>query len=309
MALASANWRALGTDIRLVVTEAEALPAARERAEQLIGELDEACSRFRADSELVRLDQAAGRPVVVSPTLFDALDVAVTAARLTDGDVDPSLGAQLASLGYDRTFSAISGDGPLVSVARVGSWVDIDLDAASRTVRIPPGMQLDLGATAKAWCADRIAAAIATQQVGVLASLGGDIAVAGPAPDDGWSVRVQDVTGAVEDMPDGPWQVVVIRDGGLATSSTTARRWTRGGQAVHHILNPASGRSADEVWRTVTVAAASCSLANAASTASIIRGARAPRWLESLALPARLVGVDGHIRLVNWPTPPDGVAS
>jgi thiamine biosynthesis lipoprotein len=106
--------------------------------------------------------------------------------------------------------------------------------------------------------------------------------------------------------PEADGQTVLVQSGGLATSSTTVRRWARGGQELHHVLDPRTGRPAEEVWRTVSVAAASCVDANIASTAAIIRGERAPAWLESLGLPARLVLPEGSVvRVGGWPAEDD----
>ncbi len=155
----------------------------------------------------------------------------------------------------------------------------------------------------KGWAADRSAARIADRLgCGVLVSLGGDTAVAGPPPDGGWPIRVQDTTLPLEEAPDGPSQVVSIRAGGLATSSTAARRWHHGGDVLHHILDPRTGLPAAPVWRTVSVAAATCADANTAATAAIIRGDRAPAWLTSLNLPARLVSAKDDVTTVaGWP--------
>ena len=113
---------------------------------------------------------------------------------------------------------------------------------------------------------------------------------------------MQDVTGAPEDPPAGPYALIAIRDGGLATSSTAARRWQRGGDVLHHILDPRTGLPAEPVWRTVSVAAGSCADANAASTAAVIRGRRALGWLAQLGLPARLVDATGAVFTVaGWP--------
>ena len=129
--------------------------------------------------------------------------------------------------------------------------------------------------------------------------------MAGPAPDGGWRIRVQDVTGAPGDPPGGPYALIAIRDGGLATSSTAARRWQRGGDVLHHILDPRTGLPAEPVWRTVSVTAGSCADANAASTAAVIRGHRALGWLGQLGLPARLVDATGVVFTVaGWPDDP-----
>ena len=222
----AASWRALGTLVRLVVTEPRCLPEARRLLEADLAAVDLACSRFRADSEICALRASAGQQV--SPLLAEAIAVALRAAELTDGDVDPTVGAAMSAVGYDRDFEQIkSADGPPVTVRMIPGWRQVRLDGQMLTM--PEGVQLDLGATAKAWAADRSAAWIA-QQVGcgVLVSLGGDIAVAGPAPEGGWRIRVQDVTSEPDDPPDGPYALVAIRDGGLATSSTKARRWHAG---------------------------------------------------------------------------------
>jgi thiamine biosynthesis lipoprotein ApbE len=307
----AAAWQAIGTSVHLLVTDPRALAPARRMLTEDIAALDAACSRFRTDSEIVALDDAPadrrGRtgPVRISPLLAEALAVALRAARLTDGDVDPTVGGALSAAGYDRDFALVRPDGPPVrlTVRAVPGWRQIELDEAAGLVSLPSGTQLDLGATAKAWAADRAAARIAGGLgCGVLVNLGGDIAVAGAAPPGGWRIRVQDVTGRPEDPPAGPSAVIAIHSGGLATSSTAARRWRRGGDVLHHILDPRSGLPAAPVWRTVSVAAATAADANAASTAAIIRGEAALAWLAGLGLPARLVAESGAvITLGGWP--------
>jgi thiamine biosynthesis lipoprotein len=257
---------------------------------------------------------APGRPpgpVPVSELLAEAIAVALRAARLTDGDVDPTVGDAMSAIGYDRDFALLPAAGPPVklTVRAVPGWRQVQLDEPSRQLTLPAGVRLDLGATAKAWAADRSAARLATSLGGgVLVGLGGDIAVAGDPPDGGWRIRVQDVTGRPEDPPPGPSAVVAIHGGGLATSSTTARRWRRGGDVLHHILDPRTGLPAPVYWRTVSVAAATCADANTASTAAIIRGPKALDWLSSRGLPARLVDAGGTVQTVSgWPA--DGSAA
>jgi thiamine biosynthesis lipoprotein len=180
------------------------------------------------------------------------------------------------------------------------------LDRDHLRARLTGGAQLDLGATAKAWAADRCAEVIAAQLgCGVLVSLGGDIAVAGPGPAGGWRIRVTDDHAA---GPDAPGQTVAITSGGLATSSTTVRAWARDGQRMHHIVDPATGQPARGCWRTVSVAAGSCVDANAASTAAIVLGAAAVAWLRDRSLPARLVREDGLVETTaDWPHDPESV--
>ena len=177
-------------------------------------------------------------------------------------------------------------------------WRSIELDRANRTLRVPPGTVIDLGATAKALTADRIAQRVSmTLGGGVLVSLGGDIAVGGPAPLGGFRVGLADVSGGAEAD-----ETVAIESGGLATSGIMSRQWRLGHHIVNHIVDPLTGLPPAPSWRTVTVAAASCVDANAASTGTMVKGASAVQWLESLQLPSRLVAVDGRIlRLAGWP--------
>jgi thiamine biosynthesis lipoprotein ApbE len=303
---ASASWQALGTGVQVTVTDGRHLAVAREMLAADLAAVDLACSRFRPDSEIVTLDRAMGaEPVEVSPLLAEAIAVALRAARLTDGDVDPTVGAAMNAVGYDRDFSLVPREGPAVrlTVRTIPGWRQVEFDEQARLLRLPPGVRLDLGATAKAWAADRAAARIAAGTgCGVLVSLGGDVAMSGQPPDGGWRIRVQDISGRPQDPPTGPSAVVAIHTGGLATSSTAARRWRRGGDILHHILDPRTGLPAAPVWRTVSVAAATCADANIASTAAIIRGRAAPGWLTELGLPARLVDEAGRVHTVGgWP--------
>jgi thiamine biosynthesis lipoprotein len=298
----SVTFHALGTTAVLVIGDPTRLDAARRLLEAEIAAIDVACSRFRDDSELGRLNRAGGAAVKVSPTLLGAVDVALNAAQATGGLVDPTIGTAMRVLGYDRDFALVSSTGPAVRIglAAVPGWQTIEIDRPNRMIRVPAAVELDLGATAKAWCADRASTAIAAElNTGVLVSLGGDIAVAGPPPPEGWSIRICDDHAAGLDAP-GP--VVSIRSGGLATSSTTVRRWERGGERLHHVVDPSTGSPANSFWRTVSVAAATCVQANTATTASVILGSAAPRWIAERHLPARLVAAGGSVTFVGgWP--------
>jgi thiamine biosynthesis lipoprotein len=304
--LASAVWEALGTSVVLRVRDPEALAPARATVEGELAAIDRACSRFRADSELSLVNARAGRSTQAGPLLMEALDVAVRAAECTDGDVDPTVGRALELAGYDRDWRLLalaSGqpEAPVaISVRMRAGWREIALDRAGRAVRVPAGVKLDLGASAKAWAADRAAAAAeGTAGCGVLVSLGGDIATSGGAPEGGWRIRVTDDH---RSHPSAPGQTVAIRSGGLATSSTAVRRWSHGGHTMHHIIDPHTGAPVQGAWRTVSVAAATCTDANIAATAALVRGRRAVDWLAGLGLPARLLDWEGNVTAVgDWP--------
>ena len=302
MSPALARWSALGTTAEVVVTDSGALVAAQRAVERELALIDLACSRFREDSELMALNAAGGAPVPVGPVLMEALEAALHAAQLTGGAVDPTIGAGIAAAGYDRDYAAVSEYGPAVTPQPAPGWRGLRLDQARQEAALAPPARLDLGATAKALASDRAAdAAARAAGCGVLVSLGGDVAVRGPVPGEGWPIGVAD-----DHRARGPVPTVLVRGGGLATSSTTQRRWRRGGQVVHHILDPRTGLPPEPVWRTVSVAAGSCVAANTFSTAAIVWGAEAPDRLRDI--PARLVGEDGDV-ITTGGWPPDPIPS
>jgi FAD:protein FMN transferase len=215
--------------------------------------------------------------------------------------------------GYDRDWRelhAVPGEGPLapgdrlvVRQTRTALWERIERRAGDApTIRLPRGVALDLGATAKALAADRAAEAAhaaGDPAAGVLVSLGGDIATAGPPPEGGWLIHVTDDHRA---DPTAPGQTIAIRSGGVATSSIVTRRWHHAGREMHHILDPRTGEPVRTPWRTVSVAGATCADANIASTAAIVLAGEAVAWLGEQGLPARLVALDGTATILNgWP--------
>jgi FAD:protein FMN transferase len=297
--LSTASFKAMGVMNTVVVGDTRALAAALSVAQAEIQAIDATCSRFSPDTELSWLNaQAGGDDMVVSPLLEAALVAAFQAAEMTGGLVDPTVGRAVEEAGYTVDFGGMAEDGPAlkVEVASIPGWRCIDYDAGKHTVRLPAGVTLDLGASGKAWAADRAASAV-TEQLGVAVAVecGGDVAVSGAHPQGGWPVRV----GSDVDSADG--EQVAVFAGGLATSGTGMRRWRRGDVELHHIIDPATGRPAASPWAMVTVAAATCLEANAAATAALIMGAPAVDWLSRLSLPARLVDRSGAVhRAGGW---------
>ena len=294
---AAVEWELWSTRARLVVTDPGVLPSARELVDSYLARVDDAANRFRSDSEICRLVGRSGE-VTLSPTMAHLVDRALVAAELTDGDVDPTVGGALRRLGYDRDLQLVTADaGPLRAVVRPAPGYR-SLRLTGSRLRLPVGVELDLGATAKAAAADCAAELVHdTLGTGVLVSLGGDIATAGPAPTTGWQVHVQD-------RDEDPWTQVELPAGSaIATSSTVSRRWVRGGRTMHHIVDPRTGQPARPFWRSVTVAAGTCVHANAVTTASLVRGEKAVDWVRDLGLPARFLRHDGVLVHTNgWPT-------
>jgi len=289
------TFRALGTYVFVATRDPAALADARLLTEAVLAEVDRTCSRFRDDSDLVRANASAGRWVEVDPLLVAAVTVAVDAARATSGLVHPLLGRQLVSWGYDRDFGSLVDAGRVTPAAAPdpGSWERIGL--SEDAIRVPAGTALDLGATGKAFAADLVVATL-TGELGssAIVSVGGDLAVSRP---DGrsWPVAVSERAGQ-------PGAQVWLERGGVATSSTRARRWSRGGTAYHHLLDPRTGAPVPETWPLVTCLGTTAVAANTASTAAIVLGHDAPAWLSRHDVAARLVAADGSVlRTGGWP--------
>src|SRR5262249_56167857 len=98
----------------------------------------------------------------VRRVLAQALAVALAAARLTDGDVDPTCGTSLIRLGYDRDFARARRHTSALRqpAAPAPGWRSVEFDPVLGQVRVPAGVVLDLGATAKALAAARAAVTI-----------------------------------------------------------------------------------------------------------------------------------------------------
>lgn len=293
----AARFTAIGTGCRVLVTDRFAALRAAEIAMREIDLLDRAASRFREDSELQRLPDD-GLPHRVSGLLSDLVGASLQAAALTEGLVDPTVGAALAGWGYDADLDAVRarGDQPVAPPADVPGWRAVRHDPGLRLVAMPHGCTLDLGASAKAFAADRIAERVHRETgSGVLVDLGGDIATAGPVPNRGWRIGIEDASGAVV-------QTVIGEGQAFATSSTALRTWSGGGVRRHHIIDPRTGEPASVVWQQATVAGATALEANSASTAAIVLGSDAPSWLADRGLPALLMAPDGaHRHTPGWP--------
>lgn len=316
------QFAALGTYAYLA-SSADADRAERI-AREVLADVDRTCSRFRADSDLNRANANAGRWTEVDPLLAAAVSVAVGAAEETGGLVDPCLGIRIAEIGYDADFGLLGrhrAGHPAMSPAThpasasaphpIDRWRELEFDPAG-AVRVPAGVRLDLGATAKAWASDLVALSI-LEETGepAVVSLGGDLRIAAAEGSGfgGWPVSITENPPEIAGAPRGPGagaeeqaEVVHLSGGGLATSSSQVRRWTSDGVERHHLIDPRTGEPASGTWRTATVTGPTCVAANIAATAAIVLGEAAVPWLSERGVDARLVDRDGLVhRVGSWP--------
>ncbi len=270
--LTRTEFRAMGTEISLLLPERGGTDAA-QAVRDVFSEWEQTFSRFLPGSELSRVNQHAGAPVVVSPLFFGVLSNALIAAHVTRGRYDPTLREHIVQLGYDRTFDALADAMPAASHATRagGGWRDIVIERSRRRVTLPPGVGLDFGGIAKGMAVD--AALARMRRMGIRSALinaGGDLAVLGQVPDgnasgDSWPIAIEGI--------ETSW-TVPLHHGAMATSGIGRRHWRQGTEQRHHLIDPLTGEPVrNELW-SVTVVAARCELAEVAAKAAFVAGVR-----------------------------------
>jgi len=262
------HFRAMNTDVRVAILAGDPREANRyiDQVEALFADTEGRLSRFLPDSELSALNAAAGRPFQASAMLFEVVHAAVEAARMTDGIFDPTVLPSLIAAGYDRSFELL-GEQPAGRAAGWrGSWRDIRLDPSARTITIPQGCALDLGGIGKGWAVDR-AVELLSDWVSFGVDAGGDLYVGGRRHDRPWRIGVADPR-----FPGRDLLQLQLEERAVATSSVIRRRWVRGGEVMHHIIDPRTGNPASSRVIAATVVADSVAQAEVLAKAAIILG-------------------------------------
>jgi FAD:protein FMN transferase len=262
----SRTFRAMGTQVEVLVEDATdpAVFAAAVASVMGIFEREEArFSRFRHDSELCRVNRAAGHWVEVSSPFADVVTMAIRGADRTGGLFDPTVLEALQAAGYDRDFASLDGDDRSGSLAPVpcGGWNLIEV--RDGRVRLPEGVGLDLGGLVKGWTADLAAEAIVAAGLPwAIVNAGGDLRIAGEPPP-------QEI--GIEDPNDRREVLSVVRmDGGaIATTSVVQRRW---GPGLHHLIDPRIGLPAATPVAQATVWAPTCAEAEISSKRAALEG-------------------------------------
>ena len=295
--IVTTRFRALGSSIEIAVTDPRALAEVERIVRDRFDEIDRTFSRFRSDSELADLERGAGRPQHASRLFAELLDLACRAAASTGGWFDPTVRDALEAAGYDRSIEQIeaSGPGPALPTRPAGRWREIRYHLDGCVVLLPEGARLDFGGIGKGFAVDYALRALAGIGCGVLVNAGGDIGIAGPAPEGGWLCEVAPDT-------DGPPETTVrLERGALATSGLGRRQWSRGGERLHHLIDPRTGRPAASPWTIVSVAARDCAVAEVAAKVGWLRGEDGPDWIGSLDLASRFSGCGRVVTVGGWP--------
>jgi FAD:protein FMN transferase len=286
----------MGTEITVLATE-KAIARATALVLALFAEWEETLSRFRPESELSRLNAAAGRPFRASWLLFRVVSRSLDAAEATGGLFDPTLLRDLERIGYDRTFSRLR---PRPNGGRPqggGGWRRVRIDRGERTIELPAGVGIDLGGIAKGLCVDASIALLERHRLGpVLVNAGGDLRALGAPPGGHWPVALGERETA---------RLVPLAAGALATSGRVGRAWMQGAVERHHLLDPRTGEPASSGLRLVSVAAGTCGHAEVAAKAAFLLGPeRGAAFLRAAGLAGFFVHDDGRTSNAgDWPAP------
>ncbi len=262
----------MNTDVHVVVVGSGSIERERalDAAEGAVHDREQRWSRFLADSEVSVLNRSAGRPVIVAEDTFGLVRNAVEAWHLTGGVFDPTVGRSLIAAGYNRSFELLSADGgppPRARHVPAATPAGIELHDATSSVVLPEGVTIDLGGIAKGAACDAIATEVlASGASGCCVNIGGDLRVAGTAPDErGWTVTLR-CPGSSERRS------IALDDGAVCTSTTTRRRWRTADGGEHHLRDPMTGAPLDTGIASATVLAARADQAEVLTKAAIAAG-------------------------------------
>jgi thiamine biosynthesis lipoprotein len=302
--LAEALFPAMSTTVQImgVGVTAREVASAAALGRGLSQQWEEWFSRFRPDSQLNRLNAAAGAAVRVEVDVLNLLETVKVAVRRTGGRFDPSVLPALEAIGYDCSIECLRSSRRLVSgeprpAAGPQGWDSVRIDRKRGEVQLPPGMRIDLGGVAKGVFVDRLALEVSSWPGGCI-NAGGDLLVWGAPPDgDSWRIGIED--------PFHPAAEVLVADVsssrriGVATSGTYRRRWSAGERMVHHLIDPSTGIPLVDDVQSLAVFASDVTSAEIASKALMVAAteSRLPELFGATI--AVRIHADGHIESIQ----------
>ena len=260
----------MGTLVTIQIVRANAdADAAIERAFEWFRRIEERCTRFDPNSELMQLTAQVGIPVPVSTLLFEAVAFALLIAEESGGAFDPAVGRQMEARGFNREHRT----GKLINTATANdpetandvTYRDIELDPERRTIMLRRPLTLDLSAVVKGLAVDTAARELQTFTDFAI-DAGGDLYLGGRNPEgESWSVGIRHPMADRECI-----ETLCVSNQAVCTSGGYERRVTDDG-TEHHILDPRTGHSPQAV-ASATVVAPGAMLADALATAVFVLG-------------------------------------
>lgn len=266
----SIEFRAMNTSVMLAAEGEEAIEGMYA-TKVFIDECEQRFSRFLPASELSELNRSAGDWLQVSPELMDMLRLSMSYHKETGGLFDPSILPDLKQAGYDRSMYEIRAQGVSISAGSSKpttrpAFRELEFD--ENRVRLPRGMEIDLGGIAKAWIVEKAAQLLHKYADVCAVSAGGDILFLGqPLDGTDWDVYLEDPRNTTETLAQ-----FHIPEGAVATSSVMKRSWLQGDKVRHHLIDPRTGEPAETDWLSVTIIAPDIITAEVYAKAILIGG-------------------------------------
>lgn len=266
------RFRAMNTAI-LLAAESKQPEQVFETAQKFVEQSEQRFTRFKETSELSALNRSAGNWISVSPEMLDLLLVALECHHATNGIFDPAILPDLQAAGYTKSFDQLIEHSADLSLklnrgSRSNPFAAIEIDSLQGRVRLPKGMQVDLGGIAKGWIAERAAHKMAEHTSACGVNAGGDMFLIGhPQGRENWEVALEDPRNPIQDL-----MILLVDGGAVATSSVIKRSWIQGEIKRHHLIDPRTGEPAETPWLSVTVFAPKAALAETFAKAILIAG-------------------------------------
>lgn len=267
------QFRAMNSDIVMAANghDLDQIERGFIATRQLIRQYEQRFTRFTNTSELAELNRSAGAWFQVSTDMLQVLREAMRLARETEGLFNPAILPALKQAGYDRSMDDIHKNPDRVGLVRVMEIRDfrtIELNPETHFVRLPEGMQVDLGGIAKGWIAEQAARLLAQYTQACAVNAGGDMCLVNLPPDEpDWAIGLEDPLHPEQDLA-----LLHVAPGAVATSAVTKRKWQYNGRNQHHLIDPRTGEPAVTEWLSVTVWAAWATDAEVYAKALLIGG-------------------------------------
>lgn len=253
------------------------------------------------NSEIWAVDHSGGEWVSLSEETAELLFQALELCRLTGGALDLTAYSAVKAWGFTTGEYRVPGEAEQSALAEGIDYTQVELDLDGRRVRLPAGMELDLGAVAKGYAGARLAERLREQGVtSALLNLGGNVQTVGGKPDGSpWSVGVQD---PASEQVDNLLAIQVV-DQAVVTSGSYQRYFQQDGQTYWHILDPKTAAPARTGLASVTVVGPDGTVCDGLATALFVLGEEAgiELWRAHSELDVQVIWVreDGSVALTE----------
>ncbi|WP_235946147.1 FAD:protein FMN transferase [Saccharibacillus alkalitolerans] len=269
----SATFYVYDTVATIKIYDEKATEQNMDEIRDLLGKIDLELSRTNPDSDLYKVNAAAGKDAIkVSQGTFDVVKLALRYAKDTDGLLDPSIGPLINLWDIGHENAKVPDRNRLEAARRLTDYRKVELDEAARTIKLEePGMILDLGSIGKGYAADRVSAYLRDRGLNsALINLGGSsiITVGGKPGGADWNVGLQDP----DKSRGSQLGTIKVNNETIDSSGVYERYFMQDGVRYHHILDPRTGYPTQNGLMSLTIVSDEATDADALSTAAFVMG-------------------------------------